>query len=154
MSWSQKIRAHWGRPHPGGHSSFFSTHRPNVGSFFDFGGPKNEFTSSRVVLTPRRWRQVDDQDTADGGDRKRREILRKGRPHNRPKMPSSCPDPSGKSPVCSEAGVRPVKPLAQKYFCFSEVQITLHNSPSHPVRGAYHDRRIRGVGMRWTHSSA
>jgi hypothetical protein len=33
-------------------------------------------------------------------------------------------DPSGKSPVRREAGVRPVKPHAQKYFCFSEVQIT------------------------------
>ena len=41
-------------------------------------------------------------------------------------------------------------PFAKKYFCFSEMQISLYPSPSRPTRGAFRDRHGRGAGMRWT----
>jgi hypothetical protein len=64
-------------------------------------------------------------------------------------------DPTGKPPFLCEAEASPAKPPSQKYFFFQNTtKSPLYVSPSHPVRGACHDRRIRGVGMRWTQSSA
>src|SRR5260221_13375793 len=42
-----------------------------------------------------------------------------------------------------------VQPLLQKYFCFSEVQISLYPLPSRPTEGRCATSRTRG-GMRWT----
>jgi hypothetical protein len=39
-----------------------------------------------------------------------------------------------------------VQPSLKKYFCFSEPQIKSISLAVSPHRGAYHDRRLRGVG--------
>src|ERR1700730_4166842 len=41
---------------------------------------------------------------------------------------------------------KPVQPLLQKYFCFSEMQTKLYDLPSRPTRGAVRDRHGRGAG--------
>src|SRR5258708_9028587 len=40
----------------------------------------------------------------------------------------------------------PVKPLSQRYFCFSEIQIRLYDLPSHPTKGRIASRHERAVG--------
>ena len=55
--------------------------------------------------------------------------------------------PTGKSlPIIRNR----VKPLREKYFCFTELKIALY--PSHPVplEGALRNGHQRGAGMRWT----
>src|SRR5258708_22910981 len=42
-----------------------------------------------------------------------------------------------------------VQPPSQKYFCFSEAQIRLHDLPSRPTEGRWPSSLTRG-GMRWT----
>ena len=44
----------------------------------------------------------------------------------------------------------PVQSPSKKYFCFSELQITLYSSHPVPPKGAYHDRRETRGGVRWT----
>jgi hypothetical protein len=53
-------------------------------------------------------------------------------------------DPTGKSPARFIAPL--VKPILQKYFCFSEIKIGLYDLPSRPERGAFRDRHERGAG--------
>jgi hypothetical protein len=42
-----------------------------------------------------------------------------------------------------------VQPPPQKYFCFSEIEIRLYDSPSRPTEGRWPSSLTRG-GMRWT----
>jgi hypothetical protein len=37
--------------------------------------------------------------------------------------------------ISGRASGVPVQPRSQKYFCFSELQIKLYDSPSHPTEG-------------------
>jgi hypothetical protein len=41
---------------------------------------------------------------------------------------------------------KPVKPLSQRCFCFSEIQIRLYDPPSHPRKGRIASRHERAVG--------
>ena len=42
-----------------------------------------------------------------------------------------------------------VKPLSEKYFCFTEAKITLYSLPSHTTKGRWPTSSTRG-GMQWT----
>ena len=58
-----------------------------------------------------------------------------------------CDYPTGKSVRFIRSHV---KPLAQKYFCLSEMQIRLYEWPSRPIQRGVAQRHQRGAGMRWT----
>jgi hypothetical protein len=51
-------------------------------------------------------------------------------------------EPDGQ--ITWRTGDLPVQSLLQKYFCFSELQIRLYDSPSRPERGAL--RNVINVG--------
>jgi hypothetical protein len=56
-------------------------------------------------------------------------------------------DPTGKSLLF--IGSR-VKPFVQKYFCFTEFEISLYQHPSRPIQMGVAQGRQCGTGMRWT----
>ena len=60
---------------------------------------------------------------------------------------SLCDDPTGKSLPIYRIHV---KPLAKKYFCFPEMKIGLHVSPSRPIQRGIARGHQCGTGMRWT----
>ena len=55
--------------------------------------------------------------------------------------------PTGKSLLF--IGVH-VKPLAEKYFCFTETKIGLYQHPSRPIQRGIAQGHQCGTGMRWT----
>ena len=56
-------------------------------------------------------------------------------------------DPTGKSLLFIR---KCVKPLAKKYFCFTEIRIELYVSPSRPIQRGVAQGHQCGTGMRWT----
>jgi hypothetical protein len=84
-----ETRAYWGLAHSGGPFSFVGRiEKRLVFRWFDtlFDPPKKRWTSSRVVLTPRRWRQVGGRNSVGDGGKK----ARSPRARRKPLKPSAC----------------------------------------------------------------